>query len=128
MFALQLGDLSRQLKKQLPKNLILTFSPLGDKAQLEALLAQASVDAAFADTPYTAAAFAAQLAVDKPRFLAVGQTVLAELTEIFVQWQTIRRQMLSFDLEVFGESIHDIEDQLDALHLNDFVYRIDVQH
>ncbi|MFA9203712.1 MAG: DUF3418 domain-containing protein, partial [Flavobacteriales bacterium] len=23
---------------------------------------------------------------------------------------------------------HDIEDQLDALHLNDFVYRIDVQH
>lgn len=128
LFALQLGDLSRQLKKQLPKNLILTFSPLGDKAQLEALLAQASVDAAFADTPYTAAAFSAQLQVDKPRFLSVGQTVLAELTEIFVQWQTIRRQMLSFDLDVFGESIHDIEDQLDALHLNDFVYRIDVQH
>ncbi|MEC7118349.1 MAG: ATP-dependent RNA helicase HrpA [Pseudomonadota bacterium] len=128
LFALQLGDLSRQLKKQLPKNLILTFSPLGDKSQLEALLLQASLDATFADTPYTADAFAEQLRRDKPRFLSVGQTVLAELTEIFVQWQTIRRQMLSFDLAVFGESIHDIEDQLDALHLDDFVYRIDVQH
>jgi len=128
LFALQLGDLSRQLKKQLPKNLILTFSPLGDKSQLEALLLQASLDAGFADTPYTADAFAEQLRRDKPRFLSVGQTVLAELTEIFVQWQTIRRQMLSFDLAVFGESIHDIEDQLDALHLDDFVYRIDVQH
>lgn len=128
LFALQLGDLSRQLKKQLPKNLILTFSPLGDKAQLEALLAQASVDAAFTDTPYTAAEFTSQLQLDKPRFLLVGQIVLAELTEIFVQWQTIRRQMMGFDLDVFGESLHDIEDQLDALHLNDFVYRIDVQH
>ncbi|MFZ3194488.1 MAG: ATP-dependent RNA helicase HrpA, partial [Moraxellaceae bacterium] len=97
LFALQLGDLSRQLKKQLPKNLILTFSPLGDKSQLEALLLQASLDATFADTPYTADAFAEQLRRDKPRFLSVGQTVLAELTEIFVQWQTIRRQMLSFD-------------------------------
>jgi len=32
------------------------------------------------------------------------------------------------DQAIFGRNLDDAEDQLDALHLNDFVYHIDVQH
>jgi ATP-dependent helicase HrpA len=128
LYALQLGDLARQLKKQLPKSLILTFAPLGDKATLEQMLIHATLDATFASLPLSAAEFEQAWAQGKPQFLAVGQTVLKELTEIFVQWQAIRRQMLSIDPDIFGRNLDDIEDQLDALHLNDFVYRIDVAH
>jgi ATP-dependent helicase HrpA len=120
--------LARQLKKQLPKSLILTFAPLGDKAALEQILIHATLDATFASLPLSAAEFEQAWAQGKPQFLAVGQIVLKELTEIFVQWQAIRRQMLSIDPDIFGRNLDDIEDQLDALHLNDFVYRIDVAH
>ncbi len=128
LYSLQLGDLARQLKKQLPKAIILTYAPLGDKTALEALLIHATLDATFSDLPMTKAAYDAALAKDKPRFLSVGQTVLRELTDIFVQWQAIRRQLMSMDADIFGRNLDDAEDQLDALHLNDFVYRIDVQH
>jgi ATP-dependent helicase HrpA len=128
LLSLQVVELARQLKKQLPKALILTFAPLGNQAALENLLIRATLDATFAELPMTHAAFAAMLARDKPKFLATGQQVLKELTEIFVSWQAIRRQLLTIDQGVFGRSIDDVEDQLDALHLNDFVYRIDTGH
>lgn len=128
LYSLQLGDLARQLKKQLPKPLILTYAPLGDRAALEALLIHATLDATCTDLPMSQAAFDTAFAVDKPRFLSVGQTVLRELTDIFVQWQAIRRQLMAMDQAIFGRNLDDAEDQLDALHLNDFVYRIDVQH
>jgi ATP-dependent helicase HrpA len=128
LYSLQLGDLARQLKKQLPKPLILTYAPLGDRAALEALLIHATLDATCTDLPMSQAAFDTAFAIDKPRFLSVGQTVLRELTDIFVQWQAIRRQLMAMDQAIFGRNLDDAEDQLDALHLNDFVYHIDVQH
>src|SRR5699024_6974909 len=57
-------------------------------------------------------------------FLLEGQTVLKLLKEVYTRWQRIRRSLLMLDREVFGESIDDIEDQLDDLHLSDFVYRM----
>ncbi len=128
----QLGDLARQLKKQLPKPLILTFAPLGDRAQLERMLITATLDATFLaqpdDLPLTAAAFAALWQARKGQFLSEGQTVLRDLTEIFTQWQQIRSRLLMLDEKVFKTPIHDMEDQLDGLHLGDFVFSIDVQH
>ena len=40
---MQLGDLTRQLKKQISKPLALAYSPLGDKAQLEQMLVYATL-------------------------------------------------------------------------------------
>ncbi len=128
LFSLHVSDLVRQLKKQVPKSLILTFAPLGNQAQLEQLLTHATLDATFIGLPLTHDEFVTQVSKDKLRFLSVGQQVLKELNEIFVCWQAIRRLLLSLDQEVFGRNMDDIEDQLDALHLNDFVYRMDVAH
>ncbi|MDE2419954.1 MAG: ATP-dependent RNA helicase HrpA [Gammaproteobacteria bacterium] len=128
LFSLQVTELAKQLKKQLPKTLILTFAPLGNQAALENLLIRATLDATFQKLPMNKTEFDAMLAQDKPKFLSTGQQVLKELTEIFVSWQTIRRQLLTLNQNVFGRNMDDIEDQLDALHLNDFVYRIDPEH
>lgn len=57
------------------------------------------------------------------QFLAVGQEMLKVLKEIYTTWQTVRGQLLMLDRDVFGESIDDIEDQLDDLALSDFIYR-----
>ncbi len=128
----QLGDLARQLKKQLPKALILAFAPLGDKARLERLLITATLDATFlpeaADLPLSASAFSSLWTQRKGQFLSMGQTILRDLTDIFAQWQQVRSKLLMLDETVFKTSIHDIEDQLDGLHLADFVFSIDVQH
>ncbi|HEY4714310.1 MAG TPA: DUF3418 domain-containing protein, partial [Aquirhabdus sp.] len=121
-------EFAKQLKKQLPKALILTFAPLGNQIALENLLIRATLDATFQSLPMHHAEFDAMLVKDKPKFLATGQQVLKELTEIFVSWQAIRRQLMTLDQDVFGRNIDDVEDQLDALHLNDFVYRIDTEH
>ena len=128
--SLQLGDLSRQLKKQLPKSLVLAYAPLGDKAQLENILIYATLDISFdglnADKlALDQASFAQKLEQTKAQFLLQGQKVLALLNDIFMQWQSIRRQMLGIDLEIFGRSIDDIEDQLHGLHLNNFIYEVD---
>jgi ATP-dependent helicase HrpA len=128
LFSLQVTEFAKQLKKQLPKALILTFAPLGNQAALENLLIRATLDATFQFLPMSQVEFDVMLARDKPKFLTTGQQVLKELTEIFVSWQAIRRQLLTIDQSVFGRSIIDVEDQLDALHLNDFVYRIDTEH
>lgn len=130
--SLQLGDLSRQLKKQLPKSLVLAFAPLGDKTQLENMLIYATLDIAFDGLQDDGLAldhtnFAQKLAQTKSQFLMHGQNVLAQLNDIFTLWQSIRRQMMTVDLDVFGRNIDDIEDQLDGLHLNNFIYEISPQ-
>ncbi|UNU73201.1 ATP-dependent RNA helicase HrpA [Moraxella nasovis] len=58
-------------------------------------------------------------------FLLMGQSVLKALKHIYTTWQTVRGQMLMLDRDIFGESIEDIEDQLDDLSLADFIYRHD---
>ena len=125
--SLQLGDLSRQLKKQLPKSLVLAFAPLGDKIQLENMLIYATLDIAFSDLALDQANFAQQLEQTKAQFLMHGQNVLAALNDIYMLWQSIRRQMMTVDLDIFGRNIDDIEDQLDGLHLNNFIYEISPQ-
>jgi ATP-dependent helicase HrpA len=44
--------------------------------------------------------------------LSNGQKVLTDITEIFTQWQQVRRELLVLDQDIFGRSIDDIEDQL----------------
>ena len=122
--SLQLGDLSRQLKKQLPKTLVLAFAPLGDKTQLEDMLIYATLDIAFNDLALDQANFAQQLEQTKAQFLVHGQHVLATLNDIFMLWQSIRRQLLTIDIDIFARNIDDIEDQLDGFHLNNFIYQV----
>ncbi len=128
LYGLQLGDAIKALRKQVPKALILTFAPLGDSHDLEHMLIHATLDATFTETPLNAQDFEAQLQAQRGQFLVTAQQILAELTAIFTQWQQVRRLLMGLELDVFAENIHDIEDQLDALHLNDFVYRMDVAH
>lgn len=128
--SLQLGDLSRQLKKQLPKSLILAYAPLGDKAQLEDMLIYATLEISFAGLALDQATFAQKLAEAKALFLLNGQKVLLILNDIFSLWQSIRRQMLVIDSdassrELFSRNLDDIEDQLDGLQLADFVNQVD---
>lgn len=125
--SLQLGDLSRQLKKQLPKSLILAFAPLGDKAQLENMLVYAALDVSFEGLAFDQATFEQKLAAGKAVFLANGQQLLSDLNEIFTLWQSIRRQMLGIDADIFGRNLDDIEDQLDGLQLASFVYQVDIK-
>ncbi|MDO4442225.1 MAG: DUF3418 domain-containing protein, partial [Moraxella sp.] len=61
-------------------------------------------------------------------FLLTGQSTLKTLKDIYTSWQTARGKLLMLDNEIFGESIEDIEDQLDDLTLSDFIYRTDVRH
>lgn len=121
---LQLGDLIRQLKKQISKGLALAFSPLGNKQQLEKILIYATLQVTVQSTAHEKLAFEALLQDAKQRFLTEGQRVLACLSDIFTTWQTIRRSLLSFDLDVFERNINDIEDQLDLMRLDQFVYQI----
>lgn len=54
--------------------------------------------------------------------MSYGQQALEQLSDIYIQWQQIRRQLLVLDPDVFGRSIDDIEDQLDLMSLGNFVY------
>jgi len=119
---MQLGDLIRQLKKQLGKPLALAYSPLGDRAKLEQMLVYATLQMALTELPVNAEEFQNVLAEVKGNFLSYGQQALAALSDIFIQWQDIRRKLLVLDPEIFGRSIDDIEDQLDLMQLGDFVY------
>jgi ATP-dependent helicase HrpA len=119
---MQLGDLIRQLKKQISKPLALAYSPLGDRAKLEQMLVYATLQVSIKTLPKNTAEFN-QLIVDvKKQFLADGQKVLIDITDIFTQWQQIRRELLVLDQDIFGRSVDDIEDQLDLMSLADFVY------
>nr|WP_171502675.1 ATP-dependent RNA helicase HrpA [Acinetobacter haemolyticus] len=119
---LQLGDLIRQLKKQISKPLALAYSPLGDRAKLEQMLVYATLQVSIQGLPKHADEFQQLLIETKKHFLANGQKVLNDMTEIFTQWQRIRRELLVLDKSIFGRSIDDIEDQLDLMSLVDFVY------
>ena len=119
---MQLGDLIRQLKKQISKPLALAYSPLGDRAKLEQMLVYATLQVSIRELPKDSQEFNQLLAEVKKQFLADGQKVLADITDIFTQWQQIRRELLLLDQGIFGRSIDDVEDQLDLMSLANFVY------
>lgn len=121
---LQLGDLIRQLKKQLPKNLALAYSPLGDKSQLEQMLVYATLQRALGDgeLPMDIHAFQRTLQQVKQQFLTHGQQVLAIFTDVFVAWQQIRTQMIGLNPQVFKDNSQDIDDQLELMKLDDCFY------
>lgn len=119
---MQLGDLIRQLKKQISKPLALAYSPLGDRAKLEQMLVYATLQVSIKTLPKDTAEFNQLIADVKKQFLADGQKVLIDITDIFTQWQQIRRELLVLDQDIFGRSVDDIEDQLDLMSLANFVY------
>ncbi|MDF2416751.1 ATP-dependent RNA helicase HrpA [Acinetobacter beijerinckii] len=119
---MQLGDLIRQLKKQISKPLALAYSPLGDRAKLEQMLVYATLQVSIRELPKDSQEFNQLLTEVKKQFLADGQKVLADITDIFTQWQQIRRELLLLDQGIFGRNIDDVEDQLDLMSLANFVY------
>ncbi|WP_286833168.1 MULTISPECIES: ATP-dependent RNA helicase HrpA [Acinetobacter] len=121
---MQLGDLIRQLKKQISKPLALAYSPLGDKAKLEQMLVYATLQMAIKELPVNVQEFQKLLEDVKKSFLTYGQAALQDITDIYTQWQEIRRKLLVLDGSVFGKNIDDIEDQLDLMNLSDFVYSV----
>ena len=119
---MQLGDLTRQLKKQISKPLALAYSPLGDKAKLEQMLVYATLQMSIQTLPVNAEEYQSLLNQVKKEFLSHGQIALALMSDIYIQWQDIRRKLLVLDDGVFGKNIDDIEDQLDLMYLSNFVY------
>ena len=149
----KLGAKKKQLTSQVDKLFKLAFAPLGDMEKLKTIIIDATVDAALeehyvlfdhsADLPESADAVAVGLAEELPftlgeykqteevvvsNFLLTGQKVIKTLKNVYTRWQRIRQSLLMLDREIFGESIDDIEDQLEDLHLSDFVYRMDYSH
>lgn len=122
---MQLGDLIRQLKKQISKPLALAYSPLGERSQLENMLVYATLQMTIDTLPLTAQEFEVLLQQVKKTFLLQGQTALHVLSEIYIQWQQIRRELLMLDTDVFERSINDIEDQLDLMSLANCIYHQD---
>ncbi|MDQ9009485.1 ATP-dependent RNA helicase HrpA [Acinetobacter gerneri] len=119
---MQLGDLIRQLKKQISKPLALAYSPLGDKAKLEQMLIYATLQMSIVDLPINADEYNQLLIQVKQQFLSIGQEALKMMSEIFIQWQEIRQKLLVLDQNVFAQNMDDIEDQLDLMDLSNFVY------
>ncbi|WP_370688522.1 ATP-dependent RNA helicase HrpA [Moraxella nasibovis] len=78
--------------------------------------------------PFDESEFAQTCQTVLAEFLLAGQAVLKTLKDIYTSWQTARGKLLMLDGEIFGESIEDVEDQLDDLSLSDFIYRTDVAH
>lgn len=149
----KLGAKRKQLTSQVDKIFKLAFAPLGDMEKLKTIIIDATVDAALeehyvlfdhsADLPESADSVAVGLAEELPftldeyrqteevvvsNFLLTGQKVIKTLKNVYTRWQRIRQSLLMLDREIFGESIDDIEDQLEDLHLSDFVYRMDYSH
>ena len=136
---LQLGDLERQLKKQISKPFALAFAPLGNKQKLEQIVIYATLQRCLDEHALAldreqsnavnhadatdAQSFDALLKFCKQQFLSIGQTVLQTLSEIYLTWQSIRQMLLTVDINVFSRSVDDIEDQLDLMQLEDFVYQ-----
>ena len=149
-----LGAKAKQLTSQIDKNLKLAFAPLGDLEALKTIVIDATLDATFEkfapDFDHSSLALNSNIGqIDKEtqilvdsvplnatefdtvkmavldNFLSVGQGVLKQLGEVYAQWQQVRGRLLMLDTEIFEESIEDIEDQLDDLHLADFIYRME---
>lgn len=150
----ELGAKAKQLTSQIDKSFKLAFAPLGDLEKLKMLVIDATLDATFTKVAPTfehdnVPIGQKLIAKDKQlfdklpinikefnntktevlnNFLLIGQTVLKQLQDIYQTWQQIRRQLLMLEREIFEENIDDIEDQLDDLHLSDFIYRMDYEH
>ncbi|MBO6198014.1 MAG: DUF3418 domain-containing protein, partial [Psychrobacter sp.] len=149
----KLGAKKKQLTSQIDKIFKLAFAPLGDMEKLKTIVIDAALDAALeehyvlfdhtADLPESADDTAVALAEELPftpeefektlevvagNFLLTGQDVIKTLKNVYTRWQRIRQSLLMLDREIFGESIEDIEDQLEDLQLADFVYRMDYSH
>ena len=149
----KLGAKKKQLTSQIDKIFKLAFAPLGDMEKLKTIVIDAALDAALeehyvlfdhsADLPESADDTAIALAEELPftpeeyektlevvagNFLLTGQNVIKTLKNVYTRWQRIRQSLLMLDREIFGESIEDIEDQLEDLQLADFVYRMDYSH
>ncbi|WP_296244849.1 MULTISPECIES: ATP-dependent RNA helicase HrpA [unclassified Psychrobacter] len=149
----KLGAKKKQLTSQIDKIFKLAFAPLGDMEKLKTIVIDAALDATLeehyvlfdhsADLPESADDSAVALAEELPftteeyektlevvtgNFLLIGQNVIKTLKNVYTRWQRIRQSLLMLDREIFGESIEDIEDQLEDLHLADFVYRMDYSH
>ena len=119
---MQLGDLIRQLKKQISKPLALAYSPLGDKAKLEQMLVYATLQMSIQELPINEAEYNNLLVKVKKEFLTHGQEALKHMSDIYIQWQDVRRRLMVLDQSVFAKNMDDIEDQLDLMNLADFVY------
>ncbi|WP_201618279.1 ATP-dependent RNA helicase HrpA [Psychrobacter urativorans] len=149
----QLGAKKKQLTSQIDKIFKLAFAPLGDMEKLKTIVTDAALDAALEehyilfdhseDLPESADDIAIGLAEELPftleeykqtaeavvsNFLLTGQTVIKTLKNVYTRWQRIRQGLLMLDREIFGESIDDMEDQLEDLYLANFVYRMDYSH
>jgi len=149
----KLGAKKKQLTSQVDKIFKLAFAPLGDMDKLKTIIIDATLDAVLeehyvlfdhstdlpesADSmavglaeelPFTTEEYAQTLEVVASNFLLTGQSVIKTLKNVYTRWQRIRQGLLMLDREIFGESIEDIEDQLEDLHLADFVYRMDYSH
>ncbi|WP_296239345.1 ATP-dependent RNA helicase HrpA [Psychrobacter sp. UBA5136] len=149
----KLGAKKKQLTSQIDKIFKLAFAPLGDMEKLKTIVIDAALDAALEEhyvlfdhsadlpesaddsavalaeeLPFTAEEFEKTLEVVAGNFLLTGQDVIKTLKNVYTRWQRIRQSLLMLDREIFGESIEDIEDQLEDLHLADFVYRMDYSH
>ncbi len=146
----KLGAKRKQLTSQIDKIFKLAFAPLGDMEALKTIVIDATLDATLEehyvlfdhseDLPESADDVAVELSEELPftpeeyaktleavvsNFLLTGQSVIKTLKNVYTRWQRIRQSLLMLDREIFGESIDDIEDQLEDLHLSDFVYRMD---
>ncbi|TCM67761.1 ATP-dependent helicase HrpA [Acinetobacter calcoaceticus] len=119
---MQLGDLVRQLKKQISKDLALAYAPLGDKAKLEQMLIYATLQMSIESVPTDLAGYQQMLLKVKQSFLSHGQAALKIMTEIYTQWQEIRQKIRGLDQAIFGKCIDDMEDQMDLMNLSNFVY------
>ncbi|WP_198335829.1 ATP-dependent RNA helicase HrpA [Psychrobacter celer] len=146
----KLGAKRKQLTSQIDKIFKLAFAPLGDMEALKTIVIDATLDATLEEhyvlfdhsedlpesaddvavelseeLPFTTEEYAKTLEAVVSNFLLTGQSVIKTLKNVYTRWQRIRQSLLMLDREVFGESIDDIEDQLEDLHLSDFVYRMD---
>ncbi len=148
----ELGAKAKQLTSQIDKTFKLAFAPLGDLQVLKTLVIDATLDATFSkfavtfthdnlitghhdkqnlvllnQLPLNTKEFEQTKQVVLANFLMVGQTILPQLKTIYEQWQHARQRLLMLDRDIFEESIEDIEDQLDDLHLADFIYRLNYE-
>ncbi|GAA0319390.1 ATP-dependent RNA helicase HrpA [Psychrobacter aestuarii] len=148
-----LGAKKKQLTSQIDKIFKLAFAPLGDLEALKTIVIDATLDATLEEhyvlfdhhqhlpenvpevavelaemLPLTQAEYKQTADVVLQQFLLTGQKVIKTLKDVYTRWQRVRQGLLMLDREIFGESIDDMEDQLEDLHLADFVYRMDYSH
>ncbi|WP_434353855.1 ATP-dependent RNA helicase HrpA [Psychrobacter sp. HD31] len=146
----QLSAKQKQLTGQIDKAFKLAFAPLGQLDKLKQIVVDATLDATLSKhfvefdhtnilpevvdgqtkqyacgLPLTQNEYQETESLVLSQFLLEGQQIIKLLKQVYTRWQRIRQSLLMLDRDVFAESIDDIEDQLDDLHLADFVYRMD---